>query len=263
MLVKIPDPKLLELKALIEDFKGKKKTTLKQLQSLLGKLNFFTRAILPGRAFVRRLCDATIGVTKPRHHISVNKAMHGDLSIWSTFLDSFNGQVYFLDQEWTSDESLQLFTDSSGALELGCGAFFHGEWCYLGWSSCWQEILGDMTFLELVPVVLAVYLWADKLANKKVILHIDNQALVAILNKQSSKSKLVMSLVRPLVLKCMQYNILFRAVYISTKLNIIADSISRKQWERFRHAAPEADPAPLPIPSSFTNLISSLNLTNS
>jgi hypothetical protein len=85
MLVKIPDPKLLELKALIEDFKGKKKTTLKQLQSLLGKLNFFTRAILPGRAFVRRLCDATIGVKKPRHHISVNKAMHGDLSIWSTF----------------------------------------------------------------------------------------------------------------------------------------------------------------------------------
>ena len=84
-----------------------------------------------------------------------------------------------------------------------------------------------MTFLELVPVVLAFYLWSKELANKKIILHINNQALVSVLNKSSSKSKMVISLVRPLVLICMQYNILFRAVYIPTKLNIIADSISK------------------------------------
>ena len=86
-----------------------------------------------------------------------------------------------------------------------------------------------ITFLELVPVVLAFYLWSKELANKMIILHIDNQALLSVLNKRSSKSKMVMSLVRPLVLICMQYNIFFRAVYIPTKLNIIADSISRKQ----------------------------------
>ena len=39
------------------------------MQSLIGKLIYFTRAILPGRAFVRRLYDATIWVTKPHHHI--------------------------------------------------------------------------------------------------------------------------------------------------------------------------------------------------
>ena len=119
-----------------------------------------------------------------------------------------------------------------------------------------------ITFLELVPVVLAFYLWSKELANKKIILHIDNQALLSVLNKRSSKSKMVMSLVRPLVLICMQYNLFFRAVYIPTKLNIIADSISRKQWDRFRQAAPRADHFPLPIPSAFTNLISSLNLTS-
>ena len=82
---------------------------------------------------------------------------------------------------------------------------------------------------------------------------------LSVLNKRSSKSKMVMSLVSPFVLVCMQYNILFRAVYIPTKLNI-ADSISRKQWDRFRQVAPRADHFPLPIPSAFTNLISSLYL---
>ena len=45
-----------------------------------------------------------------------------------------------------SDETLNLFTDSSGSAELGCGAYFNGEWCF--WkhspflsSACWHQIL--------------------------------------------------------------------------------------------------------------------------
>ena len=69
MLVKIQASKSLELQVLIQEFLSKNKTTLKHMQSLFGKLIYFTRAILPGRAFVRRLYDATIWVTKPHHHI--------------------------------------------------------------------------------------------------------------------------------------------------------------------------------------------------
>ena len=97
------------------------------MQSLLGKLIFFTRAILPGRAFVRRLYDATIWVTKPHHHIRIPKVMHEDLSPWYKFLQDFNGQVYFLDSAWTLDTVLQLFTDSSRASNLDCGAYFQGQ----------------------------------------------------------------------------------------------------------------------------------------
>jgi hypothetical protein len=41
----------------------------------------------------------------------------------------------------------------------------------------------NILFLELVPVVL--YLWADELTGKKVLFHIDNLALVSIMNKRS------------------------------------------------------------------------------
>lgn len=54
----------------------------------------------------------------------------------------------------------------------------------------------DLTFLELVPVVLVISLWGDKLAKKKIVLHLDNQAVVAILNKLTSKSEWVMTLLR-------------------------------------------------------------------
>jgi hypothetical protein len=42
-----------------------------------------------------------------------------------------------------------------------------------------------ISFLELVPVVLALYLWADEFTGKKVLFHIDNLALVSIMNKRS------------------------------------------------------------------------------
>lgn len=262
MLVRVPYPKCVELQNLLKQLFPLKKVTLKQLQSVLGKLNFFTRAIRPGRAFVRRLYDATIGVTQPHHYLRVTQSMREDIFMWCRFLEDFNGVVYFLEEEWYSDQNLNLFTDSSGSAQLGCGAYLNGEWCFFSWPKNWKYIDGhhDMTLLEFIPVVLSVIIWGNKLANKKITFHIDNQALVAVLNKLTSKSELVMVLVRAFVLKCMRHNFLFRAEYISTKSNNIADAISRKQWTRFRQAAPNARRDPEPIPQSFHNLISSLNL---
>lgn len=101
--------------------------------------------------------------------------------------------VYFLEEEWYSDQNLNLFTDSSGSAQLGCGAYLNGEWCFFSWPKNWKYIDGhhDMTLLEFIPVVLSVIIWGNKLANKKITFHIDNHALVAVLNKLTSKSELV------------------------------------------------------------------------
>jgi hypothetical protein len=70
-----------------------------------------------------------------------------------------------------------------------------------------RGILQDITFLELFPVVVAIYLWGHQLENKKLMFNIDNKAVVTILNKKSSKSPRVMNLVRKLVLITLKYNI--------------------------------------------------------
>ena len=114
----------------------------------------------------------------------------------------------------------------------------------------------------MIPVLLAVMLWGDRLQGKIIVFHIDNQGLVQVINKQTTKSKRLMTVLREFILLCMQQSIIFKATYISTKLNTIADSISRKQWSRFRQLAPNASQAPQPVPEGFRSVVSSLKLTD-
>ena len=56
----------------------------------------------------------------------------------------------------------------------------------------------DMTYLELFPVVVAILVWGQSLANLLILFYIDNQVVVHIVNEQTSKSSEVMTLVRKL-----------------------------------------------------------------
>ena len=264
MVIRILLDKLRETKKKLSFILKSKKVTLKALQSLVGLLNFCARAIPAMRAFNRRFCDAMCGVVKPEHFIRVSVSMKEDIHMWLTFLELFNGSCKFDKNIWLTNEQLNLYTDSTGNSKLGCGVYFSGKWAYFDWPVQWHEteIMKDMTFLELVPILLAIYLFTFELRDKQIMFHTDNCSLVAILNKKSSKSKRVMQLVRPLVLQTMVYNMQFKACFIEGRLNCIADAISRKQWERFRSIDPAADPLPKPIPRDFLRLISMLKLTN-
>ena len=118
----------------------------------------------------------------------------------------------------------------------------------------------NMTFLELVPIILALFIWGENLQNRKILFRTDNMALVSVINKQTSRNKNVMILIRSLVLFSMSYNFNFKAVHIPGYLNNIADSISRKQWSRFRHLAPQAQMVPAMIPRKFLSLLSGVKL---
>jgi hypothetical protein len=86
--------------------------------------------------------------------------------------------------------------------------------------------MSDISFLELIPILMALFIWTPQFVNKKLLLRIDNQALVFIINKRTSKSKFVMKLVRPMVLLLMSKNIQVRALHIPVVNNAISDSVS-------------------------------------
>ena len=87
----------------------------------------------------------------------------------------------------------------------------------------WLEIF----CFQLVQIPLAIYLWGDKcFVNKKIIMLIDNSALVSIVNRQSQKSKRVMMLIRRMVLLLLRNNIMFKAQYIiENSLGITVSSL--------------------------------------
>ena len=47
------------------------------------------------------------------------------MKVWLSFLESFNGKAYFLESEWSDNETLELYTDSAGSETMG------GFWLFL------------------------------------------------------------------------------------------------------------------------------------
>ena len=244
--VRVPQRKVVALREKIQACLERRKLTLKEIQSLIGSLNFVCRAIAPGRAFTRRLISLTRGIKKPHHRVRISPGAKLDLLVWLEFLDHFNGVSAFRDQAWQDNDTLELFTDA--AASIGFGGYFDGHWFQGEWTPELRAISPSIAYCEFYPLVIAVYCWGPRLANRKVRFHTDNESVVHIINKQSSNCDRIMHLVRLFVCQCLRYNVTFKAVHIPGVHNDIADSLSRFQVNRFRTLAPQADKTMTPIP---------------
>ena len=72
------------------------------------------------------------------------------------------------------------------------------HWCFGEWPAAWKQL--HITILEFFPIVLALEIWGPLMHDKCIVFFSDNQAVVAIINKQTSKDRLVMALLRHFVL---------------------------------------------------------------
>ena len=89
---RLPVDKLEQCKVLLRAFSVRSKVSLRELRSLIGVLNFACSVVVPGRSFLRRLIDLTMGVVKPHNHIRLTQQVKMDLAIWLEFFSSFNGR---------------------------------------------------------------------------------------------------------------------------------------------------------------------------
>ena len=91
---RLPMEKVEKCLSAIRNLLSRRKVTLKELQSLIGLLNFACSVIVPGRVFLRKLINLTMGVTHSHHFLRLTNETKKDLRIWDTFLDSFNGKFF-------------------------------------------------------------------------------------------------------------------------------------------------------------------------
>jgi hypothetical protein len=243
MLITFPPDKLEKLTLLLRQFLELDKITLVEIQQLSGVLNFACKAILPGRAFSRRIISLTNGLSRPYHHVRVTGDAKADANAWLGFLMQFNGRCMFLQEPWIASDVISLYTDASGSHYAGV---FGAKWFSGAWPPSWQE--HHITVKELFPIVLAVQIWAPLWKNHKLMFFSDNMAVVDIINAQSSKDKLIMLFVRRLVLICLINNILFKSLHVPGHLNVTADRLSRCRFQEARLSAPFLDIEPTPIP---------------
>jgi len=221
MELRLPDDKLIALKHELAVFMQRKRASKKQLQSLVGKLNYASSVIVGGRAFIRRLIDAMCSLKHDAHKIRLRAEHLADIHWWAVFMDTFNGKTCIVREYPVA----AVYTDA--CLEGG-GGHWGQNWFYVNWALDWPKASPlHINEKEVLSVALAAHYWGKFWKDKKVYIFSDNMTTVSCINKGTAKNKVVMTAVRYLFWQSSWYNFHLKAVHIPGKNNVKADVISR------------------------------------
>lgn len=246
----------------LDTFLRAKKVTVLDIQKLGGRLNFFCKAIYPGRAFTRRIQNKADGL-RQYHHVRVDAEMKCDLRVWFQFLEMEDMVCRpFVDfSKVLQADRIECSSDASGKIGFGCR--WGKLWTWGTWDTkLLEEVAVSIQFQELYAVTVAIELFAHKLENRRVIVQCDNQAVVSMVNNLTSKAKDCMKLIRLIALTSMIHNVRFFCEYVRSEDNGCSDALSRNQLTRFFELAgdqvnevPEDIPAHLwPLKRSWWNV---------
>ena len=237
---------------LLNDLSGKKKATIKQLQVLMGYLNFLTKAIFAGRTFTRRIYskfsvwqrNKSGKMLKQHHHIRLDEEFRFDCETWKIFLTHFRDQAVCcpmvdLDKSTFYASQLNFVTDASANTQLGFGAVYNNMWLLAQWEPEFIRLhKPSIEYLELFALVAAIISWGDRLQNMRIIIFCNNQAIVSMINNLTSSCHRCMYLIRLLTLNNLVNSRRVFMQYIKSKDNELADALSRLQFCRFWSLAP-------------------------
>ena len=237
----LPDSKLCELRQLLSDTLLKRSITKRELQSLVGKLNFAARVVFGGRTFLRRIIDVTNTLSRPHHHVHINTSLRADLLWWASFLSVFNGKAFFFASTPTALEEF-----STDACPTGGGGFFQGDWFYTNWATDHPDLTdAHINLKETFTVFLALHRWKWYLRDKWIVVHTDNHTTISALNKGTSRNPQVMQWLRSIFWLSATNNFRITARYIPSKANTVADAISRLHDPAFCRTLTELFHTPL------------------
>ena len=140
---------------------------------------------------------------------------------------------------------LQISSDAAGS--IGYGAILGQEWFVGVWSSAQMPL--SIAYKELFPVALAASLWGHQWSAKRVEFCSDNTAVVEVLRSGTSRDSNMMVLLRHLSM--LAARLAFTARHVAGSSNVVADALSRFDFQRFRQLVPQALPTAIPVPPSL------------
>ena len=221
LTLSLPQNKLDDLKDLIASFSSRSRATKRQLQQLAGRLNWACKVVYGGRTFLRRILDLMNTLPKPASQCRLSLDFHRDITWWHEFLGVFNGKCDFYDQHPVTDLQTDACFDAMGA-------FHNGDWFYSNFWVDHPSLAGlHINYKEALCVVFSALRWAPLWRNKILHVYCDNTAAVAMLNKGTTGSSVMMHYLRILFWLSATFNFRLKAFHVPGKLNVIADHILR------------------------------------
>ena len=132
--LRLPRPKLLELRHTLERWRNRISCTKCDMLSLVGKLQHVAAVVKPGRTFLRRLIDRSTSVKRLHHHFHLNNSARADIEWWYAFIKEWNGISYLPPAE------PQHSVESDAAGSIGAAAVWDHQWLQFIWPDSWQGV---------------------------------------------------------------------------------------------------------------------------
>jgi len=189
-----------------------------RLESFVGYAMSLVVALSQARTRCRSLYDALATRPSRTADCRLSSQQLSDLQWFIDIEPSFNGLPLI-----KPVSSVTVATDAS---DFGWGASISGVNPARGFFGV-EDAGRHITFKELFAVLQALVWFPTELGGRSVSLLTDNQATMAVVNKGTSRSPLLMSLCRKIQALVHELRIFWRATYIRSADNVEADRLSR------------------------------------
>lgn len=227
MMLSLPKEKKQELVRELHKWRNRKSCSLRQMQALVGKLNFASGVVRAGRVYMARLINTMRGRQKgDSSPIILSDTNLSDVQWWIEHIDMYNGiemTSLMVNPHWKSVGST-WFSDSSGT---GIGGWSEISGQYFHHSLSNEFCQKDINSLECLALLLCVRKWAEMHKGQRIVVSCDNQTTVAVINSGAAKNKFLQACLREIHHMCAMSSMEIKVVWISTKKNRIADTLSR------------------------------------
>ena len=192
----------------------------KDFQSLLGKLIYLHKCVVPARIFINRMLDLfRKNFHKKKIHLS--SEFFKDLQWFKKFLPQFNGTTIYKKPIIAEADALHL-----DACLTGIGGIWHDR----VYSSPAPVIPGfdlKIVHLEMINVLVALRIWGRFWQHSQVKIYCDNLAVVQVVASSKTKDSFLGACIRNLWLVAAHFDILLQIQHIRGEHNIRADLLSR------------------------------------
>jgi hypothetical protein len=241
-------------------WRGAKSGSQRELLSLAGTLDNLARVITWGKAFISRVRRAAYSVRQLHHSARLGSDFRQDIQWWIDTIPITNSRPLRI-LDWAPDDSPVM-----DASPTGYGAYFNGAWLYGVWpeatlDAAFRKSTVSTGFLELLIIAISAATWGQLWTGHRVLVYTDNTSAEAAINNRCTPDPYMQPVIRAIGLLASQHGFDVRAEHIDTKLNTIADPLSRSKtnanwFDLFTQAAPNAlstPTIPLPVPGLSFN----------
>lgn len=240
MTASLSPERLTSIRISLSQWLSRTKCTPHELLSLIGTLSFAAKVVRPGRIFLRRLINLHTA-TSNRTSIIINDNARMDIQWWHTHMSSWNGVALLYELQWSdSNDVLRLHVTSDASSNYGCGAIYGTHWFTYQWTDIDRQHAAQagmkresVPWMELRALSIAAATWGHNWCGKQILFHTDCEPIVAAVNQMSSRSTLVMDLIRTMAGVAAHHSFDYRLIHIAGHANTYADMLSRGQVQQF------------------------------